>query len=1082
MMVKKTLSILLISALTPTVLAANSPARGVDAVAASDQVAHARHNRFIPSPALPAKHYDISAPIKPALHEKSPEKANQDKVTTNVLSTSADASCNDNAFITSGSALLAQIKNQGFDCVGRLFTDASQAVRLGTFTQANILTVAGEAKAKSLAYKGTDTDNYFKALQYWLRAFYYYGNRELLTPQNQAATKAAMDALFSNSHMYDKTTENADVIELAIVNLNNASIREHYMDVVHQLLNRYDASYDSVKGWGDVFAEATWGIPSACARFADCRTSEHTAALISKMANFIHDNIAWLDKPSTDYHLHNLGYQLANIYSGQHDSHFSAIEATLAGEVDKILNSFGPLKTDSGRRAYLQVLNAVSYQGKCSDFNVCNKKDEIIASVLNDRINCPSGTLFMWAQDMNQAQLEWACSSLSSHEDYFHTTMKTNRTPVTPDDNESLRMVVFNNAAEWRIYGGVLFGASTDNGGLYLEGDPSAAGDQATFFAYEEVPVRPVFDIWNLRHEYMHYLDGRFITRGDFHDVNGAGKTVWYGEGIAEYISRRNCNDGAADEAAAGSYDLSTIFTNEYGVGQTRIYSWGYLASRYMFERQNSTFFTMLDKFKQGDYAGYRTDMLDNWVNNKTFDNDFSSWLTRVTSSGCTVDNTRPPSPVEPVNVDDIQGDEQTGINACALGRARESRNISPGQAICLENASNNNQVQIGLYAPSGLVNVSLEITMRHGSGNANLLHRWDARPNDTTYDHISNGPSNDETILVPQVQPGWHYIHVRADSAFTDATLLARYIQNDGPISDNVLKNGVSKSVSGKAQQEEHFTLEVPANAFALTFDISGGTGDADLYVQYGSAPDINNHDCRPYKGGNVEHCAMDNIQAGTYYVMLRGYRDFSDVDLVANYNPGSSNAAPVALTNGPFNATVNSSIAMSSNGSSDSDGTLTAWHWDFGDGNNSTSANPSHSYAGAGNYTVTLTVTDNDGATASTSTNAVVAAANHGNSLENGVVTLVSGSANQESVYSLEVPAGATNLRFVTSGGSGDVDMHVKFGSAPTKSDYDCRPWLVGSNETCNISNVQTGTYYVMLLGYSDHSEVNLVASYSP
>ncbi|WP_281561546.1 M9 family metallopeptidase [Thalassomonas sp. RHCl1] len=994
MMMKKTLSILLISTLTPSVLAANSPARGIDAVATSDQVAHAEHISFIPSQALPAKHYDISAPIKLVEDKKSPHKSSKEQVTTSTLSSTTEASCNDNAFMTSGSALLAQIKTQGFDCVGRLFTDASQAVRQGTFTQANILTVADETKAKSASYNGTDGDNYFKALQYWIRAFYYYGNRELLTPENQAATRGAMDTLFSNPHMYDKTTENADVIELAVVNLNNASIREHYMDVVHQLLNRYDASYDSVKGWGDVFAEATWGIPSACARFADCRSNEHSTALITKMANFIHDNIAWLDKPSADYHLHNLGYQLANIYSGKNDSHFSAIEATLAGEVTKIFNSFGPLKTDTGRRAYLQVLNAVDYRGKCSNFNVCNKKDDIIASVLNDRINCPSGTLFMWAQDMNQEQLEWACNSLKSHEDYFHDTMKTNRTPVTPDDNESLRMVVFNNAAEWRIYGGVLFGASTDNGGLYLEGDPSTAGDQATFFAYEEVPARPVFDIWNLRHEYIHYLDGRFITQGDFHDINGAGKTVWYGEGIAEYISRRNCNDGAASEAAAGTYELSTIFANEYGVGQTRIYDWGYLASRYMFERQNSTFFNMLETFKQGDYASYRSNMVDNWVNNKTFDSDFNNWLPTVTSSGCTVDNTRPPSPVEPVNVDDVQGDEQTGINACALGRARESRDISAGEAICLENASNNNQVQIGLYVPSGLVNVSLEITLRHGSGNGNLLHRWDARPNDTTYDHISNGPTNDETILVPQVQPGWNYIHVRADSAFTDATLLARYIQNDDPVDDNVLKNGVSKSVSGKAQEEVHFTLEVPANTATLSFDTSGGSGDADMYVRYGSAPDINNYDCRPYKGGNVEHCTMENIQAGTYYVMLRGYNDFNDVSLVANYSLGSSN----------------------------------------------------------------------------------------GNSLENGVITLVSGNANQESIYTLQVPPGATNLSFATSDGTGDVDMHVKFGSAPTKSDYDCRPWKVGSNETCNISNVQAGTYYVMLLGYSDHSDIKLVASYTP
>ncbi|WP_367379596.1 PPC domain-containing protein [Arsenicicoccus sp. oral taxon 190] len=42
----------------------------------------------------------------------------------------------------------------------------------------------------------------------------------------------------------------------------------------------------------------------------------------------------------------------------------------------------------------------------------------------------------------------------------------------------------------------------------------------------------------------------------------------------------------------------------------------------------------------------------------------------------------------------------------------------------------------------------------------------------------------------------------------------------------------------------------------------------------------------------------------------------------------------------------------------------------------------------------------------------------------------------------YSIKVPAGATNLQITTSGGTGDVDLYVKAGSAPTTTSYDCRP----------------------------------------
>ncbi|TDD60315.1 hypothetical protein E1263_11540 [Kribbella antibiotica] len=81
----------------------------------------------------------------------------------------------------------------------------------------------------------------------------------------------------------------------------------------------------------------------------------------------------------------------------------------------------------------------------------------------------------------------------------------------------------------------------------------------------------------------------------------------------------------------------------------------------------------------------------------------------------------------------------------------------------------------------------------------------------------------------------------------------------------------------------------------------------------------------------------------------------------------------------------------------------------------------------------------------------------------------------------YTLAVPAGATNLKFVTSGGSGDADLYVKFGSAPTTSSYDCRPYESGNAETCTISTAQAGTYHVMLNGYAAFSGLSLTGSYS-
>ncbi|HET7307038.1 MAG TPA: pre-peptidase C-terminal domain-containing protein [Gammaproteobacteria bacterium] len=102
-------------------------------------------------------------------------------------------------------------------------------------------------------------------------------------------------------------------------------------------------------------------------------------------------------------------------------------------------------------------------------------------------------------------------------------------------------------------------------------------------------------------------------------------------------------------------------------------------------------------------------------------------------------------------------------------------------------------------------------------------------------------------------------------------------------------------------------------------------------------------------------------------------------------------------------------------------------------------------------------------------------------GNALQDGVpISGLSGASGSDTYFTMDVPAGATNLTFTTSGGSGDVDLYVKFGSQPTLSSYDCRPYLNGNSESCTFASPQAGTWYVMLHGYQSYSNVTLEGSY--
>jgi len=84
--------------------------------------------------------------------------------------------------------------------------------------------------------------------------------------------------------------------------------------------------------------------------------------------------------------------------------------------------------------------------------------------------------------------------------------------------------------------------------------------------------------------------------------------------------------------------------------------------------------------------------------------------------------------------------------------------------------------------------------------------------------------------------------------------------------------------------------------------------------------------------------------------------------------------------------------------------------------------------------------------------------------------------------STYTIDVPAGKTSVVFTISGGTGDADLYVKLGSAPTSSSYGCRPYLTGNSETCTFNSPTAGTYYVNVRAYAAYSGVSLKGTISP
>jgi serine protease len=237
----------------------------------------------------------------------------------------------------------------------------------------------------------------------------------------------------------------------------------------------------------------------------------------------------------------------------------------------------------------------------------------------------------------------------------------------------------------------------------------------------------------------------------------------------------------------------------------------------------------------------------------------------------------------------------------------------------------------------------------------------------------------------------GWGLVQTKAASDYMAANCAGGSTGGGA----NELTNGVAETgLSGSSGSAVVYTMDVPANATDLVFNMAGGSGDADLYVKFGSEPSSTVYDCRPYKNGNSESCPITTAQAGTYYVKVVAYSAYSGVSLTGSFTENS------------------------------------------GGGNTGASATTSNIAASKGNW----------------------------------------------AYYTLDVPAGMATLNVDIAGGSGDADLHVRFGAQPTTTTYDCRPYKNGNTESCAFVNPNAGTWYIGIRAYSTFSGVTMTTEYQP
>lgn len=203
-------------------------------------------------------------------------------------------------------------------------------------------------------------------------------------------------------------------------------------------------------------------------------------------------------------------------------------------------------------------------------------------------------------------RLYWASKEVKAQ---FFRILGNDKPLEIGNTDDVLTMVIYNSPQEYKM-NSILYNLSTDNGGMYIEGD-------GAFYTYERTEADSIYSLEELfRHEYTHYLQGRYLVPGlwgtsDFYQGNPY-RLTWFEEGSAEFfagatrkedVKARKSIVGGLSSDPSMRFNTEKLFNSQYGSWD--FYNYGFAFTDYMYSDRKEILYNMMRYIERNDVIGY---------------------------------------------------------------------------------------------------------------------------------------------------------------------------------------------------------------------------------------------------------------------------------------------------------------------------------------------------------------------------------------------------------------------------------------------------------------------------------------------